>query len=71
MPKFHTNPSHLTKDQLKKELTMEGISLPKSDQKKQAYVDLYLEHLTSQNDNDDSRMFSSDEEEEESKAQVI
>lgn len=67
MAKFLTNPRSLTKDRLKSELEANGVALPKGDQRKQVYIDLYLEHLTSQNeqlDNDgaDDRMFSSDEE---------
>ncbi|XP_020898017.1 lamina-associated polypeptide 2 isoform X7 [Exaiptasia diaphana] len=61
MPKFLENPGVLTKDRLKSELKSQGITLPKADQRKQVYVDLYLEHLTSQND-EDVKMFSSDEE---------
>lgn len=64
MPKFLTNPGVLTKDRLKTDLKKHGIALPRGDPKKQVYVDLYMEHLTSQNDDGDDKMFSSDEEEE-------
>lgn len=37
-----------------------NIPLPRAEQKKAFYVDLYLEHLTPQNDNEE---FSSDDEE--------
>lgn len=64
MPKFLTNPGSLTKDRLKSELKTHGVDLPQGDQRKQVYIDLYLEHLTSQNEQDDvdEKMFSSDEE---------
>lgn len=59
MSSFSDDPLTLTKDQLKRELKANGISLPRAEQKKSFYVDLYLEHLTSQNGDEE---FSSDEE---------
>lgn len=70
MPKFLANPGVLTKDRLKSELTSQGVTIPKSESRKQVYIDLYLEHLTSQND-EDEKMFSSDEEDEESKQTTV
>ncbi|KAI8511075.1 uncharacterized protein LOC144914066 [Branchiostoma floridae x Branchiostoma belcheri] len=40
-----SNPSVLTKDQLKRELREAGVSLPSGDQRKDVYVELYREHL--------------------------
>lgn len=60
MSTFSNNPRLLTKDELKSELKANGIPLPRAEQRKAFYVDLYLERLTSQNQNEE---FSSDEEE--------
>lgn len=60
MSTFSNNPRLLTKDELKSELKANGIPLPRAEQRKAYYVDLYLERLTSQNQNEE---FSSDEEE--------
>ena len=65
MAEFFSNPSLLTKDRLKAELQANGISLPKANQKKDFYVDLYLKHLTSRNSDSPGKadFYSSDEEE--------
>lgn len=60
MSTFSNNPRLLTKDELKSELKANGVPLPRAEQRKAYYVDLYLERLTSQNQNEE---FSSDEEE--------
>ncbi|KAK3746039.1 hypothetical protein QZH41_012983 [Actinostola sp. cb2023] len=67
MPKFHANPGLLTKDRLKSELLTHGVTLPRGDQRKQVYVSLYLDHLTSQNEGVEKLGFSSDEEEDDVK----
>ena len=71
MPQFHKNPSSLTKDRLKSELLNHGVTLPKGDQRKQVYVELYLEHLTSQNEANGKLGFSSDEEEDERPSPLV
>ena len=53
-------PHQLTKERLKSALRANNIPLPRAEQRKAFYVDLYLEHLTSQNDEE---KFSSDDEE--------
>lgn len=60
MSSFSNTPHLLTKEKLKSALKANGIPLPKADQKKAFYVDLYLQQLTSQNEEE----FSSDESEE-------
>ena len=60
MSTFSTTPDLLTKEKLKSALRANDIPLPRAEQKKAFYVDLYLEHLTSQNDEEE---FSSDDEE--------
>lgn len=60
MSTFSTTPHLLTKEKLKSALRANNIPLPRAEQKKAFYVDLYLEHLTSQNDEEE---FSSDDEE--------
>lgn len=61
MSTFSNAPHQLTKDQLKSALKANGVSLPRAEQRKAFYVELYLERLTSQNQEDEE--FSSDEEE--------
>lgn len=58
MSSFSSNPHLLTKEKLKSALKANGIPLPKTEQKKAFYVELYLQRLTSQNDE-----YSSDESE--------
>ena len=53
MSTFSNNPRLLTKDELKSELKANGIPLPRAEQRKAYYVDLYLERLTSQNQNEE------------------
>lgn len=60
MSSFSNTPHLLTKDKLKSALKANGIALPKTDQRKAFYVDLYLQKLTSQNEEESS----SDESEE-------
>lgn len=63
MPEIFKNPSLLTKDRLKSDLKANGIPLPKSDQKKDFYVQLYLQHLSPRKQASGKRSdFSSDEE---------
>ena len=63
MSGFHREPYVLKKEQLKKELLANGIPLPKADQRKDFYVNLYKEHLSSQEDDPSSvDEFSSDDE---------
>ncbi|KAK6319816.1 hypothetical protein J4Q44_G00089230 [Coregonus suidteri] len=63
MAEFLEDPSILTKDKLKSELTANNVPLPISDQKKNVYVQLYLKNLTVLNQKSPSTdMFSSDEE---------
>lgn len=59
MSSFSSNPHLLTKEKLKSALKANGIPLPKTEQKKAFYVELYLQRLTSQNDDE----YSSDESE--------
>ena len=63
MSTFSKTPHLLTKERLKSALIANNIPLPRADQKKAFYVDLYLEHLTSQNDEEE---FSSDDDDESS-----
>ena len=58
MSSFSSSPHLLTKEKLKSALKANGIPLPKTEQKKAFYVELYLQRLTSQNDE-----YSSDESE--------
>ncbi|XP_068714427.1 lamina-associated polypeptide 2-like [Montipora foliosa] len=60
MSSFSNTPHLLTKEKLKTALKANGIPLPKTEQRKAFYVDLYLQKLTSQNEEE----FSSDESEE-------
>uniref|UniRef100_A0A803J213 Thymopoietin n=1 Tax=Xenopus tropicalis TaxID=8364 RepID=A0A803J213_XENTR len=62
MPEFLQDPSVLTKDKLKSELVANNVTLPSGEQRKDVYVQLYLQHLTSQNRSTPD--FSSDEERE-------
>ncbi|KAM4748142.1 thymopoietin isoform 2-T2 [Rhinophrynus dorsalis] len=62
MPEFLEDPSVLTKDKLKNELVANNVSLPAGEQRKDVYVQLYLQHLTSRNRGTPD--FSSDEERE-------
>ncbi|XP_073476363.1 thymopoietin isoform X2 [Aquarana catesbeiana] len=62
MPEFLQDPSVLTKDKLKSELVANSVSLPAGEQRKEVYVKLYLQHLTSRNRGTPD--FSSDEERE-------
>ncbi|XP_029553058.1 lamina-associated polypeptide 2 [Salmo trutta] len=63
MAEFLENPSVLTKDKLKSELTANNVPLPISEQKKNVYVQLYLKNLTVLNQKSPlTDMFSSDEE---------
>ncbi|XP_038611947.1 thymopoietin isoform X1 [Tachyglossus aculeatus] len=75
MPDFLEDPSVLTKDKLKSELIANSVALPAGEQRKDVYVQLYLQHLTARNrpppaainnNNNSSRPpdFSSDEERE-------
>nr|AAI08802.1 LAP2 protein [Xenopus laevis] len=62
MPEFLQDPSVLTKEKLKSELVANNVTLPSGEQRKDVYVQLYLQHLTSQNSGTPD--FSSDEERE-------
>ncbi|XP_041440860.1 thymopoietin L homeolog isoform X3 [Xenopus laevis] len=62
MPEFLQDPSVLTKEKLKSELVANNVTLPSGEQRKDVYVQLYLQHLTSQNRATPD--FSSDEERE-------
>lgn len=62
MPEFLQDPSGLTKDKLKSELVANNVSLPSGEQRKEVYVKLYLQHLTTRNRG--TPEFSSDEERE-------
>ncbi|XP_053572919.1 thymopoietin isoform X1 [Bombina bombina] len=62
MPEFLEDPSVLTKDKLKNELVANNVTLPAGEQRKEVYVKLYLQHLTSRNRA--TPEFSSDEERE-------
>ncbi|XP_069798088.1 lamina-associated polypeptide 2, isoforms beta/delta/epsilon/gamma-like isoform X2 [Narcine bancroftii] len=58
----HRDPSNLTKDRLKIELIAHNVPLPRKEQKKEVYVQLYLKHVTSKNKSELRADFSSDEE---------
>ena len=62
MSTFSKTPHLLTKEKLKSALRANNVTLPRAEQKKAFYVDLYLEHLTSQNDEDEEEFSSEDEE---------
>ncbi|XP_051889371.1 lamina-associated polypeptide 2, isoforms beta/delta/epsilon/gamma-like [Pristis pectinata] len=62
MPEFLHDPSVLTKERLKSELVAHSVRLPLGDQRKDVYVQLYLQHLTARNARR-SPDFSSDEDE--------
>ncbi|XP_029457410.1 thymopoietin isoform X7 [Rhinatrema bivittatum] len=65
MPEFLEDPSVLTKDKLKSQLVANNVSLPVGEQRKDVYVQLYLQHLTARNRSKNrSPDFSSDEERE-------
>ena len=63
MSSFSSNPHLLTKEKLKSALKANGIPLPKTEQKKAFYVELYLQRLTSQNAAQNDDEYSSDESE--------
>nr|1H9E_A Chain A, LAMINA-ASSOCIATED POLYPEPTIDE 2 len=48
-PEFLEDPSVLTKDKLKSELVANNVTLPAGEQRKDVYVQLYLQHLTARN----------------------
>ncbi|XP_072242265.1 thymopoietin b [Leuresthes tenuis] len=63
MAEFLEDPSVLTKDKLKNELTANNVPLPSGEHKKEVYVQLYLKNLTILNKNSPPvDTFSSDEE---------
>lgn len=64
MAEFLEDPSVLTKDKLKNELTANNVPLPSGDHKKEVYVQLYLKNLTILNNKKSppADTFSSDEE---------
>lgn len=64
MAEFLEDPSVLTKDKLKNELTANNVPLPSGEHKKEVYVQLYLKNLTVLNDKKSPPVdtFSSDEE---------
>ncbi|XP_069018693.1 thymopoietin b [Embiotoca jacksoni] len=63
MAEFLEDPSVLTKDKLKTELTANNVSLPSGEHKKEVYVQLYLKNLTVLNHKSPpADTFSSDEE---------
>ncbi|KAM6383675.1 thymopoietin isoform 3-T3 [Alca torda] len=66
MPEFLADPSVLTKEKLKSELIANNVSLPGGEQRKDVYVQLYLQHLTARNPPAVAAQpdFSSDEERE-------
>ncbi|NWI37651.1 LAP2B protein, partial [Picathartes gymnocephalus] len=65
MPEFLADPSVLTKEKLKSELIANNVSLPGGEQRKDVYVQLYLQHLTARNAPSLAQPdFSSDEERE-------
>ncbi|NXG41523.1 LAP2B protein, partial [Psilopogon haemacephalus] len=65
MPEFLADPSVLTKEKLKSELIANNVSLPGGEQRKDVYVQLYLQHLTTRNQPAPAQPdFSSDEERE-------
>ncbi|XP_043822106.1 thymopoietin isoform X1 [Dromiciops gliroides] len=49
MPEFLEDPSVLTKERLKSELLANNVTLPAGEQRKDVYVQLYLQHLTARN----------------------
>ncbi|XP_006888562.1 PREDICTED: lamina-associated polypeptide 2, isoform alpha [Elephantulus edwardii] len=49
MPEFLEDPSVLTKEKLKSELIANNVTLPTGEQRKDVYVQLYLQHLTARN----------------------
>ncbi|XP_062982842.1 lamina-associated polypeptide 2, isoforms beta/gamma-like [Elgaria multicarinata webbii] len=49
MPEFLADPSVLNKERLKSELIGNNVSLPGGEQRKDVYVQLYLQHLTARN----------------------
>lgn len=49
MPEFLEDPSVLTKEKLKSELVANNVMLPAGEQRKDVYVQLYLQHLTARN----------------------
>uniref|UniRef100_A0A8C9D6V1 Thymopoietin n=1 Tax=Panthera leo TaxID=9689 RepID=A0A8C9D6V1_PANLE len=49
MPEFLEDPSVLTKEKLKSELVANNVTLPVGEQRKDVYVQLYLQHLTARN----------------------
>lgn len=64
MAEFLEDPSVLTKDKLKNELTANNVPLPSGEHKKEVYVQLYLKNLTILNNKKipPADTFSSDEE---------
>lgn len=64
MAEFLEDPSVLTKDKLKNELTANNVPLPSGEHKKEVYVQLYLKNLTVLNNRKSppADIFSSDEE---------
>ncbi|XP_029951630.1 thymopoietin b [Salarias fasciatus] len=63
MAEFLEDPSVLTKDKLKNELTANNVPLPSGEHKKEVYVQLYLKNLTVLNNKSPpTDTFSSDEE---------
>ncbi|KAM7396960.1 hypothetical protein PAMP_019963 [Pampus punctatissimus] len=64
MAEFLEDPSVLTKDRLKNELTANNVQLPSGEHKKEVYVQLYLKNLTILNNKKSppTDTFSSDEE---------
>lgn len=64
MAEFLEDPSVLTKDKLKSELTANNVPLPSGEHKKEVYVQLYLKNLTALNHKKSppADTFSSDEE---------
>ncbi|KAM6306985.1 LOW QUALITY PROTEIN: lamina-associated polypeptide 2, isoforms beta/gamma-like [Podargus strigoides] len=65
MPEFLADPSVLTKEKLKSELIANNVSLPGGEQRKDVYVQLYLQYLTARNPPAAAQPdFSSDEERE-------
>ncbi|XP_042648516.1 thymopoietin isoform X1 [Tyto alba] len=66
MSEFLADPSVLTKEKLKSELIANNVSLPGGEQRKDVYVQLYLQHLTARNPPPAAAQpdFSSDEERE-------
>lgn len=50
MPEYLEDPSVLTKEKLKSELLAHSVELPSGNPTKDVYVQLYLQHLTAQNE---------------------